>query len=964
MSDLLYRHRARVRAFAVVFRVVICLVTVATLGFGGDVSSAIAEPSNEPFAIVPGSFGVTPSNYAAGAHADLTIKLNFANSEEKTHNDVRTTVVNLPAGFMGNNTAVPTCTVAQLLAKPPAAVGTQCPVASQVGTISLELTIKTKPIDITVPVYNLEVTSFGITAELGFKSVALTQILDVTVRPGDSGLTGTARDTVEAAEAHNVVLTLWGVPASHEHDPERGRVCEEFGETNEVECVQGNEEAKIAVKPYLANPTSCGMFTASMQADSWEEPFVEPVKASAEVGPIVECDRVHFDPSLTVKPTTNAAESPSGLDVSLEVPQTWERPESLATSTLKDTRVALPVGYTVNPSAGSGLAGCTPAQYEAETASSAPGAGCPPESKLGKVDIETPVLAEKIEGDVFLAQPLDNPFNALIALYVVAKAPARGIIIKTAGEVVPDPVTGQLVSFFPNTPQQPFSKFTLELTQGQTSPLVSPPACGVYTAQAELTPWSAPSEPSPASDPLQIERGIGGGACPAGGVPPFKPTVIAGTQGNAAGSYSPFYLRITRNDGEQELTKFTTVLPPGLSGNLTGIPFCPEAAIEAARSATGLHEIAEPSCPAASEIGHSLVGAGVGSVLAWTPGKIYLAGPYHGSALSIVSVTSAAVGPFDLGTVVIRFGLQLNPDTAQVEIDSEGSDAIPHIIDGIVVHVREIHVYVDRSRFVLNPTNCNPMSISETITGAGADPANPTDQDNVAVGTPFQAADCANLSFKPTLTAFTSGKTSRKGGASLVVKVSYPNAPQGTQANIRSVKVDLPKQLPSRLSTLQKACPDTIFDANPAMCPSGSIVGHAKAVTPILPVPLEGPAYFVSHGGAKFPELIMVIQGYGLTIDLHGETFISKKGITSSTFRAVPDQPVTSFELTLPEGADSALAANGNLCKTKLAMPTALTGQNGIAIHNSTKIAVTDCPKVAKGSSKQARAKRHGAKKS
>jgi hypothetical protein len=420
-------------------------------------------------------------------------------------------------------------------------------------------------------------------------------------------------------------------------------------------------------------------------------------------------------------------------------------------------------------------------------------------------------------------------------------------------------------------------------------------------------------------------------------------------------------MRILREDGEQELTRFSTIMPPGLSGNLNNIPFCPEAAIEAARARTGRQELAEPSCPAASEIGHTLVGAGVGGVLAYTPGKIYLAGPYHGAGLSIVSVTSATVGPFDLGTVVIRFALRINPVTAQVEVDATGSDAIPHIIKGIVVHVRDIRVYIDRAGFMLNPTSCAHMGFAAIVDGSGADFATPADDTPVTVTQPFQAADCQALKFKPSFTATTTGRTSRKSGATLTVKLSYPKNALGTNTNIRSVKVALPKQLPSRLTTLQKACTDTQFEANPAACPPASRVGTAKATTPILPVPLEGPAYFVSHGGAKFPELIIVLQGYGLTIDLHGETFINKTGITSSTFQTIPDQPVDTFELTLPQGPNSALAANGNLCTTKPTIPTTFTAQNGATTKQNTPIKTTNCPKhKTKHKKKKARGARHG----
>jgi len=253
---------------------------------------------------------------------------------------------------------------------------------------------------------------------------------------------------------------------------------------------------------------------------------------------------------------------------------------------------------------------------------------------------------------------------------------------------------------------------------------------------------------------------------------------------------------------------------------------------------------------------------------------------------------------------------------------------------------------IDRPDFTLNPTSCQRMTFSATVDGSGANYTNPADQVPVTINDPFQAADCQNLQFKPTFKVSTSGKTSRANGASLTVKLSYPKTPQGTQANIRSVKVDLPKQLPSRLITLQKACIARTFNVNPAACPPASRVGEATATTPILPVPLTGPAYFVSNGATKFPELIIVLQGYGITIDLHGETYINKKGITSSTFRSIPDQPVNTFQLTLPQGKYSALAANGNLCKTKLAMPTAFTAQNGTTIHQTTQITVTNCPKT------------------
>ncbi len=994
-------------------RRLLCAVAVVGVVLLALTGAVWAQPSERPFAIVPGSFHLEGSTVQAGAHEDLTTKFDFAhNTAGNTFNDARETVVNLPAGFTGNNTAVPTCSEAQLLATGlPTASENMCPLATQVGIVTLTvLQIQGGLREETVPLYNLETTSAGVTAEFGFKVALFTQLLDVSVRPGDDGITVTARNIPKLGEVRKLSVTVWGVPGSSRHDLERGRQCEllptlEYGcvtvgkRTDEDEASTtlasepGHGRSVEGEKPFLANPTSCGPFTATMRAGSWEEAPVFS-EAATTTAPIDECDRVPFSPAIIAQPTTRSTDTATGLEVSVLVPQTWGQPEAVATSDLKDATVALPPGFTINPSSGAGLGACSVAQYEVETAFTGPETGCPPESKIGSIEIETPLLTDKITGAVYVAQPYQNPSGSLLALYIVARDAARGILVKVAGEVHLDPLTGQVVTHFLNNPQQPFSRFTLHFRPGATAPLVSPPACGAYAVQALLTPWSEPATAQLVDAPaFSLTSGIDEGACPSGGVPPFGPQVVAGTVNDAAGAYSPFYLRIERHDGEQELTRFSTVMAPGLTGNLTGIPFCPDADIEAAKNLTGAQQEAGPSCPQASEIGHSITEAGVGTVLAQAPGKLYLAGPYHGAPLSIVSITSAKVGPFDLGTVVIRFALNINPATAQVEVSATGSDPIPHIIKGIVVHVRDIRAYIDRHDFILNPTSCAPNTISNVVTGAGADYADPADQVPVTVSSRFQAAGCASLAFKPVFRVSTSGKTSKADGASLNVKLSYPDAPVGTQSNITRVKVDLPKQLPSRLTTLQKACTAAQFNTNPAGCPAASFIGHARAITPILPVPLEGPAIFVSHGGEAFPSLEVVLQGYGVTIDLVGSTFISKAGITSSTFKTVPDQPVTSFELTLPQGPYSALAANGNLCavtktvavtkrvtikvkghrktvtrkvkKTQpasLAMPTEFVAQNGATIHQSTPVGVTGCAKAkiakkTKGKTKQAKKK-------
>ena len=599
--------------------------------------------------------------------------------------------------------------------------------------------------------------------------------------------------------------------------------------------------------------------------------------------------------------------------------------------------------------------------------------------------IKAPAISEEAFGSVFLATPYANQFSepghpggSLLALYVVARIPNRGVIVKSAGKVEANPVTGQLTTVFEDLPQLPFTTFTLSFRQGETSPLVSPPGCGSFTATAQLTPWSNLSQVLSVESPaFQIVQGFGGGVCPSGGVPPFGPGIVAGTENPNAGAYSPLDLRITRNDGEQEITGFSSLLPIGLTADLSGVEKCSEADIQLARAKTGAEEEAYPACPAGSEIGHTLVGAGVGQVLAWAPGKVYMGGPYDGAPFSIAAITSADVGPFDLGTVVVHLPLEINPETAEVSIPAGAADQIPHIIRGIVVHVRDIRVYINREKFMLNPTSCDPLTFGATVIGGGANPTNPAGYDPVTVNAPFRVTACQALKFEPRFLVTTSAKTSKADGASLTAKLTYPTGALGQDANIKQVKVDLPKQLPSRLTTLQKACTAAQFASNPAGCPAASLIGTASAVTPILPVPLVGPAYFVSHGGEAFPDLEIVLQGDGVTIILTGNTFISKAGITSSTFKTVPDQPVTSFEFTLPEGKFSALAANGDLCSAtktvtvkkrvtvkvhgrkqtvtrkvkqtepeSLVMPTEFVAQNGATIHQTTAVSVTGCGKA------------------
>jgi hypothetical protein len=496
------------------------------------------------------------------------------------------------------------------------------------------------------------------------------------------------------------------------------------------------------------------------------------------------------------------------------------------------------------------------------------------------------------------------------------------------------------VTTFLNNPQVPFDSLRLSFFGGPRAALVNPPLCGTYTTSTEMTPWSGGASATP-SWTFPITSGPGGSPCAAS--QPFSPSLVSGTESNQAGGFTPFSLTFDRSDGEQNMSRIQVKTPPGLLGTLAHVTLCAEP------------QAAQGTCGPESQIGHTTVGVGAGSNPFYVTGKVFLTGSYNGAPYGLAFVVPAVAGPLNLGVVVVRAAVNVDPHTAALTVTSE---PLPQILQGVPLHIRAVNVTLDRPSFVFNPTSCDPLSIDAVMTSAlGA---------SVPVSTHFQATNCGALGFQPKFTVSTSGRTSRAHGASLDAKVIYPRGAQGTYANIAKVKVDLPKQLPSRLTTLQKACAAATFEANPANCPAASVVGIAKATTPILPVQLTGPAYFVSHGGEAFPSLIVVLEGYGVRVDLVGTTFISKAGITSSTFKTVPDVPVSTFELYLPEGPYSALAANGNLCTSKLAMPTAFVAQNGAVIHESTKIAVTGCPKAkaakrkAKQSGKAHKARRAG----
>jgi hypothetical protein len=848
-------------------------------------------------------------------------------------------VFKLPPGLIGNPTPFPQCRVPQFDNSPNFV--NECPADTAIGVAAVTISLPGTFVfnTITVPLFNLT-PSVGEPARFGFEAAGVPVYLDTSVRTGgDYGVTVKVSNITQLATFVASRVTFWGVPGDPRHDSARGWGCVDNGSWG-GSC--SPSEGHLP-PPLLELPTSCtGAMQTSVEADSWEqEGSFHAFGPSSPLPALDGCNELPFSPSLSVTPDGQAGSTPTGLTVGVHVPQEVSLDaEGLGEADVKNTTVTLPAGVALNPAAADGLLACSEAQIALPV--HAPPT-CPEASKVATVEINTPLLPNPLVGEAYLAAQDANPFGSLVALYIVAEDPVSGTLIKVAGEVKPDPVTGQLVSTFDNTPQLPFEDLKLHFFGGSRAPLSTPSSCGTYTTTAAIASWSGNPASEPSSD-FQVLTGPNGSPC--ANPLPFSPSLTAGTTSIQAGGFSPFTMTMSRPDGSQNLQAIKLRMPPGLLGTLATVKLCKEEQANAG------------ACGPESLIGHTTVSVGVGGdPYSVTGGEVFITEGYEGAPYGLSIVNPARAGPFDLGKVVVRAKIEVDPITAVLTItsDSTGPYKIPTILDGIPLQIQHVNVSIDRKGFTFNPTNCTPLAITGSLT---------SDQGAVKdLSVPFQITNCAVLAFKPKLTAKTNGKTSRAKGASLSVKLTYPAGP--FDANIARVKVNLPKQLPSRLTTLQKACPAATFEANPAGCPAASIVGHATATTPVMPVPLTGPAYFVSHGGEAFPDLIIVLQGYGATVHLVGTTFINKAGITSSTFKQVPDVPVGTFELTLPQGKYSALAANGNLCTTtKLAMPTSFVAQNGAVLHTSTPIVPTGCAKKkAHKASKHHKGTTHGKKK-
>jgi hypothetical protein len=817
--------------------------------------------------------------------------------------DMREIVVDLPPGFVGDPQAAAQCPLSALSIETGV---TDCPAASEVGTVTIDegaggtFYTSAVPSLSTTAIYNL-VPEAGYPAEFGFTYLGQPIHLYASLVRTDGGSGGYTLQVrtpgLLNVSINSIAVTFFGDP--HERDGGTG-----------------------SPSAFFTNPTDCsaGPLNARIEADSWEAPERWASDEATLYPQLTGCELLRFEPTIALAPETHVADTPSGYVVEVAVPQFQNAFPVLATPELKNATVALPPGVSASPSAANGLEGCSDA--EIDLTSMSPGS-CPPQSKVGTVKIVTPLLAEPLEGQVFVGEPECSPCGEADAqdgrmLRLFVQAHGSGTLVKLEGRVSTSSSSGgRLTASFSNNPQLPFSKLTMTLNGGPWAPLANPQSCGTSEATGDLTPWSAPITPD-----ATPSTGVSFEGCTS--PQPFAPGFAAGSEDASAGTFAPFNLTFSRSDGEQDLSALQVSTPPGLLGMLSSVQPCPEP------------QAADGTCGPQSLIGHSEAAAGAGPHPYWEGGDVFLTGPYEGAPFGLSVVTHAEAGPFNLGIVVVRAAIDINPTTSAITVTS---GPLPQILDGVPLRIQQVRVSIDRAGFMFNPTNCSVHEISGQIASA---------QGAVAgVSSPFTVSGCSALPFKPTLTAAAGGQGSKADGTRLSVKVTS----QGLgQDSIAKVDLQLPKQLPSRLETLQKACLQAVFEAGPADCDEASVIGMAVVHTPVLDNPLTGPAYLVSHG-AEFPDVEFVLQGEGITLILDGKTDI-KHGITYSQFESVPDAPFTSFETILPTGPHSVLRASVaeskdyDLCGESLQMPTTITAQNGAVIEQKTMVAIEGCGAV------------------
>jgi hypothetical protein len=807
----------------------------------------------------------------------------------------RDIVVHAPAGLVGFPTATAArCTLAELITNTELQNVPACPQDSQIGMVELSFAGFS---GIMTPLFNL-VPAPGMPAQFGFNAWGSVVTLNADLRPTDNGVDIVSAMVPTPLLLDAVEVEMWGVPADSSHDRMRPDCLSNGGYG-----AGGSLCPSSATRtPFLRMPTSCsGELPWKSEVDTWEHPGIWHTREASSPG-MIDCETVPFDPSISTAPSERSTSTPTGLDVRLAMPQE-NAPGGIFQADLRKASLALPAGFSLSPAAAGGLEACTDSQLRLGLEGPAE---CPEASRLGTVEVDTPLLDETLGGSVYLrTQNSQEPESGeMYRLAIVLHSAERGVDVKLPGSLVVDKTTGQLTTTFDELPQLPFESMQLHLKAGPRAPLTTPSACGQYAAKATLTGWNGKivtAEPS-----LTVDEG-----CDA---PGFNPGFEAGSVDPTAGAFSPFTLRVTRGSGMPNLSRISATLPEGELAKLAGVPVCGDA-----QATTG-------ACPASSRIGKVTTGVGEGSEPLYLPqpGKsptaVYLAGPYRDAPYSVVAAVPAQSGPFDLGTVTVRSALRIDPETIQATV---ASDPLPQIFGGIPVSYRDVRVEVDRPEFTLNPTDCEPTAVTGAIASSTGATASVSDR--------FQVGDCAALGFKPKLSITLKGQTRRAGHPALTAVVTYPK--KGDYANIARTSVALPHSEFLAQSHIETSCTRVQYNAGAgggSECPKGSVYGRARAFSPLLDRPLEGPVYLRSNGGEReLPDLVASLGGQ-IHVDLVGYVDTDKNtGGLRTTFAKVPDAPVSKFVLMMPAGKKSLLENSTNICRGKHRAIVKMKGQNG-----------------------------------
>ncbi len=919
------------------------------------------------------NFNALPSITQAGGHPDFDFEYSLTGHNDMPNpcdcNDAKNVIAHLPAGLIANPHATPQCNIAEFSSD-------LCPVDSQLGVARVSVsTLATTgtggATEFLAPLFNL-VPPPDQPALLGFKSGFLNTptFENVSTRTdSDYGLDIAAFGINHFAPFVGFQQITWGIPAAPVHDALRfgfGQVpatqpglgahqhpflCDKDGNPSTANlatdyqlCPYGSfpggpagtepggpggpVSSNSPQEPFLQNPTTCGANSLQSSLDVLAYDGGES-HASSTWPPTTDCDQLSFNPSQSIAPTTTAADSPSGAEFRLTIPQ-FESPSVPSPSELRAAHITLPAGFSLAPNVTNGKQTCSESEAKMGAYASAEAGHCPEDSKIGTLLVETPVLPGPLLGAVYLGEA--KPGNRFRMFLVFD---GFGVHVKLPGTITPDPATGQIEIDFQNLPQAPFAYFNAHFFGSERGPLDTPTQCGTYEVTNEWTPWDSAISSQVSRQFFTIDEGPNGTPCP-NGPRIFHPGFQAAAAANTAGEHTAFSLVLRREDGEQNLAALNVTTPSGLTATLKGLTYCPEAAIVAAalEGHSGLTELAAPSCPASSLVGEVIAGAGPGTHPLYLPGRVYLAGPYKAAPLSFVIITPAVSGGYDLGNVLTRVALQINAETAQV---TAVSDPLPEIFGGIPLRLRSILVNLNRPNFALNPTNCKPLEVKAEVFGSeGA-----TSTSNQY----FQVANCATLAFTPKLAIRLSGSTKQAGNPALTATLT---AKPG-EANIFRTQVTLPHTELVDNAHINQPCTRVQFAEghNPGeKCPSSSILGFAQAETPLLAKPLEGPIYLRTTGrAAGLPDVVAALNGQ-IDIALAGRVD-SVGGRLRTTFETVPDAPITKAVLSFDGGRKGIIENSPGLCSHTLHVTAAITGQNG-KTANQNPVLQTPCHKLRK----------------